>query len=82
MKNTITLSVKEHDELVNAYTKAASQRAGFELTSDDDQSILCAAVASALHQLGITLMIDWIGNGELIFDYEEDEEEDYEEEEE
>ncbi len=78
MKNTITLSLKEHDELVNAYTEAASREAGYELTSDEDQDILLAAVASALRQLGITVMIDWIGDGELVFDYDEDEEEDYE----
>lgn len=80
MKKVITLSVKEHDELVDAYTRAASQQAGYELTTDDDQHILLAAVASAFKQLGITVMVDWIGDGELTFDYDEDEEEDCEEE--
>ena len=80
MKNIITLSVKEHDELVNACTKAASREAGYEMTSTEDQNILIATIVSAFRQLGITLMIDWIGDGELTFDYDEDEEEDYEEE--
>ena len=80
MKNVITLSVKEHDELVDAYTRAASQEAGYELTTNDDQHILLAAVVAALNQLGITVMVDWVGDGELTFDYDEDEEEDYEEE--
>lgn len=80
MKTVITLSAKEHDELVDAYTRAASQEAGYELTTNDDQHILLAAVVSALKQLGITIMIDWIGDGELTFDHDEDEEEDYEEE--
>lgn len=80
MKKVIALSVKEHDELVDAYTRAASQEAGYELTTDDDQNILLAAVASAFEQLGITIMVDWVGDGELTFDPGEDEEEDYEEE--
>jgi len=75
MKKVIALSVKEHDELVDAYTRAASQEAGYELTTDDDQNILLAAVVSAFKQLGITLMVDWIGDGELTFDHGEDEEE-------
>lgn len=80
MKTVITLSAKEHDELVDAYTRAASQEAGYELTTKDDQHILLAAVVSALKQLGITIMIDWIGDGKLTFDHDEDEEEDCEEE--
>ena len=80
MKTVITLSTKEHDELVDAYTRAASQEAGYELTTKDDQHILLAAVVSALKQLGITIMIDWLGDGKLTFDHDEDEEEDYEEE--